>query len=188
MTLLSRTPIYLALLTSLCISSWASLAAEKKALKYQDPQVYMQIHVRTPEQLSAFYLGRQFNQAAIDRILATCLITPIIKNKAYDVLWLELDNWQFSTDDGPIQRIKRDYWKKQWQEVGLPPAHQATFGWTLMPESRDLRIDEGVGGSVVIPMQAKPFTLTAHFKTGKDKTGKPKTIVFKEVSCIQNKK
>jgi len=187
MTLLFRTPITMALLILLCISSWTSLAADKKLLKYQDPQMHMQIFVRTPEQLNAFYLGRHFSQTAIDRILATCFITPIIKNKTYDLLWLELDNWQFSTEDGPVQRIKRDYWKKQWQEVGLQPAHQATFGWTLMPESRDLRVDEGVGGSVVIPMQTKPFTLTAHFKTGKDKTGKPKTIVFKEVSCIQNK-
>ncbi len=186
MTPLFRLSIYVAL-PLLCAASSVSLAEGKKELKYQDPKVFMQIFVRTPEQLSAFYHGRHFTQAAIDRILQTCLITPIVKNKAYDVLWLELDNWQFNSEEGPIPRIKRDYWKKQWQQVGLPLAHQSTFGWTLMPEKRDLRIDEGVGGSVVIPMQSKPFTLTAHFRTGKDKTGKPKTVVFKEVSCIQNK-
>ena len=187
MTLFSRTPIIMILLTLLCTSSWVSVAADKEPLKYQDPQVHIQIFIRSPEQLTAFYLGREFSQEAIKRILATCFITPVIKNKAYDRLWLELDNWQFSTEDGPVERINRDYWKKQWQEVGLKPAHQATFGWTLMPESRDLHIDEGVGGSVVIPMQTKPVTLTAHFKTGKDKSGKPKTIVFKELSCIQRK-
>lgn len=175
-------------LISLSVSVWEASAADKKPLKYQDPQLFMQIFVRSPEQLTAFYLGRQFPQAAIDKILSTCFITPIIKNKTLDRLWLELDNWQFSTESGNITRINREYWKQQWKQVGLSAAHQATFGWTLMPESRDLHRDEGVGGSVVIPMQSKPFTLTAHFKTGVDRKGKPKSIVFKEVACVSDKK
>ena len=188
MTLLPHRLIIMVALISLTVSAWGASVAEKKPLKYQDPQMHMQIFIRSPEQLTAFYQGRQFSQAAIDKILATCFITPIIKNRTLDRLWLELDHWQFSNDNGAITRIDRDYWKKQWQEVGLSAAHQATFGWTLMPESRDLRTDEGVGGSVVIPMQNKPFTLTAHFKTGVDKNGKPKRIVFKEVSCQAYKK
>ncbi|MGB5728041.1 MAG: hypothetical protein WBM52_12620, partial [Thiogranum sp.] len=63
-------------------------------LKYEDDQVSMRLVLRTPEQLSAFYQGRGFNQAAIDRILETCFITPIIHNKTLDAVWLELDNWQ----------------------------------------------------------------------------------------------
>ena len=52
-----------------------------------------------------------------------------------------------------------------------------------MPEVRDLRLDEGVGGSVVIPWQTQPFTLTANFHTGADKQGKTKTIVFEDIQC-----
>lgn len=166
-------------------------AAKIASPKYEDDEIYMRIVLRTPEQLSAFYIGREFNQAAIDEILKTCYVTPIIKNKKFEALWLELDNWEFFLDtkvdekgDGkPIKRIKRDYWKKIWEKVSLPQAHQSTFGWTLMPEVRDLRFDEGVGGSIVLPMQSKPFTIKANFKTGLNKQGKPKTVVFEGISC-----
>jgi hypothetical protein len=164
------------------------MAEEKKPLKYEDSEVYMRLVIRTPEQLAAFYHGREFNQDSIDRILETCFVTPIIKNKTLDVLWLELDNWEFAADRQPIPRIKRDYWRERWRETGLSQAHQSTFGWTLMPEVRDLRLDEGVGGSVVIPMQAGPFTMTAKFHTGADKKGKLKTIVFEDIRCATNEK
>lgn len=178
--------IYAALLACLGTANAAAPAKQNRPLEYKDGQVYMRIFVRTPDQLAAFYQGRQFKPAAVERILAHCFITPVIRNKGHDVLWLELDNWRFSTEDGPVQRIKRDYWRAQWQAVDLRQAHQSTFGWTLMPEARDLRLDESVGGSVVLPMQSKPVTLVAHFKTGKDKNGATKTITFKELTCPRN--
>lgn len=172
------------LLLSAALLSQPAVADEKNPLKYEDEQVSMRLVLRTPEQLSAFYQGREFNRAAIDRILETCFITPIIHNKTLDVLWLELDQWQFDADKQAIARIKRDYWSEKWREAGLPQAQQSTFGWTLMPEVRDLRLDEGVGGSVVIPVQSRPFTLTANFHTGLDKKGTIKTIVFEGIQCV----
>jgi len=154
--------------------------------RYKDAQVSVRVVMRTPDQLTAFYLGREFNRAAIDKILETCFVTPIIHNKTLDVLWLELDEWQFSQGDKIIPRIKRDYWPDKWQEAELPQSHQSTFGWTLMPEVRDLRLDEGVGGSVVIPMQSRPFTLTMKFRTGADKQGPVKTVVFEDLKCVTN--
>ena len=157
-------------------------------LVYEDDEIFMRIVLRTPTQLSAFYQGREFNQAAIDEILKTCFITPIIKNKTLSVLWLELDQWRFSVDKQSIQRIKRDYWSARWREVDLPQAHQSTFGWTLMPEMRDLRLDESVGGSVVVPMQSRPVTLKARFRTGANRQGEPKTIVFEGITCATEEK
>jgi hypothetical protein len=154
--------------------------------RYEDSQVMVRVVMRTRDQLTAFYLGRGFKQAAIDKILETCFITPIIHNKTLDVLWLELDEWQFNQGDTLIPRIKRDYWPDQWRETGLPQAHQSTFGWTLMPEVRDLRLDEGVGGSVVIPMQTRPYTMTMKFHTGADKQGPVKTVVFEDLKCVSN--
>jgi hypothetical protein len=174
------------LLLSVALLSQSAVADGKNPLKYEDEQVSMRLVLRTPEQLSAFYQGRGFNQAAIDRILETCFITPIIHNKTLDAVWLELDNWQFEAGKQPIARITRDYWSGKWREAGLPQAQQSTFGWTLMPEVRDLRLDEGVGGSVVIPMQSQPFTMTANFHTGLDKKGKIKTIVFEGIQCVSN--
>jgi hypothetical protein len=154
--------------------------------RYKDSQISARVIMRTPDQLTAFYLGREFNRAAIDKILETCFVTPIIHNKTLDVLWLELDEWQFSQGDKVIPRIKRDYWPDKWRAAGLPQSHQSTFGWTLMPEVRDLRLDEGVGGSVVIPMQSEPFKLTMKFQTGADKQGPVKTIVFEDLKCVTN--
>ena len=75
---------------------------------YEDDAVLIRVVQRSPEQLTAFYLGREFNQASIDQILGTCFITPVIHNKTFSVLWLELDNWQFSRGAEQIPRIKRD--------------------------------------------------------------------------------
>ena len=174
------------LVLSVALLSQPAAADGKNPLKFEDEQVSMRLVLRTPEQLSAFYQGRGFSQAAIDRILETCFITPIIHNKTLDALWLELDQWQFDAARQAIARIRRDYWPEKWREAGLPQAQQSTFGWTLMPEVRDLRLDESVGGSVVIPMQSQPFTMTANFHTGLDKKGKIKTIVFEGVQCVSN--
>ena len=171
------------LLFSVLLIGQLAVADGKKNLRYEDERVTMRLVIRTPEQLSAFYQGREFNRAAIDRILDTCFITPIIRNKTFDVLWLELDHWRFDAGGRAIPRIKRDYWPAKWREADLPQAQQSTFGWTLMPEVRDLRLDESVGGSVVIPMQSQPFTLTANFHTGTDKQGDIKSIVFEGIEC-----
>lgn len=151
---------------------------------YEDEEVFIRIVLRSPEQLAAFYIGRGFNQASIDRVLDTCFITPVIHNKTLPLLWLNLDDWRFSRADSVIPRIKRDYWPEKWRASGLPQAQQSTFGWTLMPENRDLRLDEGVGGSVVIPWQTEPFTLTMNFHTSRDRQGPVKSVVFKDLKCV----
>ena len=143
----------------------------------------MRLVIRSKDQLTAFYSGRGFPKPAIAEILKTCFITPIVKNKTSTTLWIEPDTWRFSINGKPIARIKRDYWTNTWHKVGLSLAHQSTFGWTLLPETRNLQPDESAGGSIAIPMQTKPFTLVAHFKTGPDKKGEPKIITFKDVSC-----
>lgn len=157
--------------------------AKGDGLKYEDDTLSIRIVLRTPDQLSAFYIGRGFNQAAIDEILATCFVTPIVKNKTFEVLWLVLDDWRFSRGGTDIARLGRDYWPPRWGAAGLPQAQQSTFGWTLMPESRDLRPDEGAGGSVAIPPQDRPFALTMRFHTGADKQGPVKTVVFEDLTC-----
>jgi hypothetical protein len=158
-------------------------AAGDGSLIYEDDAIYMRLVIRTKDQLTAFYTGREFPQQAISEILKTCFITPIVRNKKLDTLWVEPDSWMFSLDDKPVERIKRDYWKQVWEKIGLSLAHQSTFGWTLMPETRGLLYDESVGGSIVIPMQTKPFTLKIRFNTGPEKNGRPRILTFQGVLC-----
>lgn len=183
MTNLFSTIIKPGLLIVLSLLASGLCAEAAKPREYEDNDVYMRLVIRDSDQLTAFYVGREFPQNAINEILKTCFITPMVLNKKYDALWVEPDSWILSVGNKPIERIKREYWKVIWKDVGLSKAHQSTFGWTLMPETRDLRLDEGVGGSIVIPIQSSPFTLKAHFNTGLNKEGKVRVITFKDISC-----
>lgn len=171
------------LLLALFMSSTALIAAEKKNNTYEDSDIYMRFIYRSADQLAAFYEGREFPKTAINRITQSCYVTAIIKNKTDDVLWIELDNWVFKNKDKTINRYERSYWLKQWEDVKLKPAHRSTFGWTLMPESRDLLPGESVAGNITIPMQTQHFSLTINFVTGKDKKGKVKTLQFNDMRC-----
>ncbi len=173
----------------LSIFSAATIAAEdskKYKPKYEDDDIMFRIVGRTPENISAFYQGREFSKQAINEILNTCYVTVIIKNKTRTTLWLELDNWQFTRNGKPIKRITRDYWSERWNAINLNQAHRSTFGWTLMPDARDLRADEGVGGSIVIPTQSTPFTITANFHTKPDKSGTVKTVIINNARCVED--
>jgi len=160
-----------------------AVADTANPLTYEDDDIYLRLVIRSKEQLTAFYTGREFPKPAIAEIVKTCFITPIIRNRSSQALWIEPDSWSFLIDGIPVERLKRDYWKRIWDKTGLSLAHQSTFGWTLLPETRDLQHDESAGGNIVIPMQNRPFTLKARFNTGANKQGTPKTITFQNVSC-----
>ena len=152
--------------------------------RFEDNDVTVVIGSRTPEQLTAFYSGRGFNQASIDAITKKCFIFGLVENKTNDTLWLVLDDWKFYAADGSeMKRWKKDDWQEVWQKTGLSQAHQSTFGWTQLPESRDLRQHEHVGGNVVVEWQEKPFKLVATLKTGADKSGKPRIITVENLTC-----
>ncbi len=164
-------------------SSYAATAKDNRS-RYDDKNMTVVIGSRTPDQLAAFYTGRGFDQASIDAITKTCFVFGMVKNKTYDLLWLTLDDWKFFAADGSqIKRIKRQDWTKIWQRTGLSPAHQSTFGWTQLPESRDLRQHESVGGNVIVEWQDKPFKVIANFHTDKNKSGKPLSITVENLTC-----
>ena len=178
-------------LVSLLILSASSISHAATAAKpndginrFEDNDLTVVIGSRTPEQLAAFYAGRGFNQASIDAITKKCFVFGMVENKTYDTLWLILDDWKFIAADGsPVKRLKKDDWVEVWQETGLTQAHQSTFGWTQLPESRDLRQYEHVGGNVAVEWKNEPFKLIATFKAGADKTGKSRTITVENLTC-----
>jgi len=181
--------LLLALLWTMACVSHAATAekTENGVNRYEDKELTVVIGSRTPDQLAAFYSGRGFNQASIDAIKKTCFVFGMVDNKTYETLWLSLDEWEFIAADGtPLKRFKRDDWKKTWQQTGLSQAHQSTFGWTQLPEIRDLRMHEHVGGNVAVEWNDKPFSLKATFKTGADKSGEPRTVTVENLTCTSN--
>lgn len=181
---ISKSIISTIALLILCVSiPPVALSAEKKKIEYEDDDLLFRVYRRSPKQISAFYEGRGFDHKAINEIKKYCSIAVIVKNKTNDVLWLELDSWRFTSKGKTVSRITRTFWKSLWKEINLPQSHQSTFGWTLMPEIRDLQKDEGVGGSIPLPMLTEPFSIIARFSTGKNKDGKIKTVTMENIQC-----
>ena len=154
------------------------------AVKFENEDLLMIVMTRTPEQLNAFYTGRGFNRTSIDALTERCFVFGMVENKTQERLWLILDDWQFIDAEGNvIRRYTRDDWKQTWKDTGLEQAKQSTFGWTQLPEVRDLHRHEHVGGQVALPWQDQPFRLVATFRSGIDKDGKPHKVSFEDLEC-----
>ncbi len=154
--------------------------------EYEDNDVFLRFIEFTPAQIGSFYEGREFSKAAIEKLTALCYVTVVVKNRTDDILWLDLDAWKFSQAGKIFTPLSRDYWQQQWDAIDMKKAHRATFGWTLMPQLRNLYPAEGVGGRIPIPMQSKPFSLTLNFPTGNNKQGKLKSLTIKNLVCKQD--
>lgn len=139
---------------------------------------------RTPEQLVAFYTARGFAPEAARMIAASCFLTVGIVNHGKDVVWLEPARWRFETLDGrPLRRIAREEWEERFERLAVPLAQRATFGWTQLPESRDLQPGEPVGGNVALEAAPEPFRVIARFRTGADGNGPPLELRVDRVVC-----
>ncbi len=138
---------------------------------------------RTPEQMAAFYEARGFPKSATALIKKTCYFTAVVNNKSQRVIWLDLKYWRFYNAQKEIRRIDRQYWNTQWEKIKLPQAHRSTFGWTLLPEIRNLLPNEHVGGNIVIPSIDNTFTLEALFITGQNRRGGEIRAELKNIRC-----
>jgi hypothetical protein len=154
-------------------------------LKYEDQGIAMHIMPRTPEQVAAFYEARGFPRAAIAALTQTCFVTVSFHNRRDDVVWLEPSRWRFVDEQGrEVKRRDRAYWNALWEKLGMPMANRATFGWTQLPEVRDLRPFEPVGGNVALLPPSGRFRLEARFATGAHKQGKDITVTLDNLSCL----
>ncbi|BBP01546.1 hypothetical protein [Sulfuriferula nivalis] len=157
-------------------------AAERDT--YESNGISFSISVRTPDQIRAFYTGRGFPEAAIAELTSKCLLTIGVRNHRKDIVWMEPAKWEFTTMHGTkVLRISRDAWDKRWAEQNIPLANRATFGWTQLPESRDLYPDETAGGNIAIQPPSEPFTVTASFDTSEDRSGAPVTFQSAPLTC-----
>jgi len=185
-------PVFFA---AISLSSSCAFGAEKKPTSatssqtkkpdYEDEFLRIRLIRRSPKQIAAFYEGRQFPAAAVLKVSQVCFVAAIVHNKTPEILWLDLDKWKFK-GKREISRLDRDYWKQQWQQANVDKASQATFGWTLLPEKRDLRADEGVGGNITLPQQKQEFTIIAHFDRGAERQLSPVVVTLNHISCKQD--
>jgi len=139
---------------------------------------------RPPQGMLAFYEARGFNAAARERIRSTCFLTVVIRNHTGRVVWLEPATWRLTMADGRVlSPLGPPWWERQWDEVGLPAAQRATFGWTQLPALRDLQPEEPVGGNITLARPGGPFRLVAHFATGAERQGPVLDFTFDDLEC-----
>lgn len=167
--------LWMALL--LVISGPASVvsAAEVKQTQpniwnYEDKAIRIEVRLQRPENMAAFYEARGFSTAGIKLVASKCFITIGMLNKGFPVLWLEPARWSIVTQNQTIKRYPMSYWQQQFDNIALPDANRAAFRWTQLPEQRDLRIDEPVGGNITLPPLTEKFTLIMEFDVGRDRT------------------
>ena len=123
------------------------------------------VEARTAEQLIAFYTARGLPANAVDEIARHCFLTVGMRNKRKDTVWLIPARWRFidETSGRALKRMTRAQWQQAWQRLNVPAAARNTFGWTQLPERRDLQPDEPVGGNIALVAPQAAFTLIAEF-------------------------
>ena len=154
---------------------------------FENENLKVRIATNAPQPISAFYEGRGFQKNMIDVLKQQCFVSVFVRNKSNDFIWLDLSYWKFKNVDGKITRLDRNYWRSRWKEMKIPMAHQSTFRWTLIPEILDFYPKEKEGGNVILPRTGKPFSVSAQFDTGKNRTGKPIIINFDNITCATDK-
>ena len=176
-----QTSLRIALAISLLAPCSTCLQADE--LRHDSPAMTLQIGPRTPEQIAAFYAARGFQADMVEVLRQQCYLTVFLHNKSQDILWLDLQNWEFDNPAGRLERLHRDHWRKRWQAMDIPLAHQSTFRWTLLPERLDFLPGEREGGNLILPRLDQPFRIRARFATGADGSGPPIQVEFKRVEC-----
>lgn len=125
------------------------------------------VEARTVEQLTAFYTARGLPANAVTEITRHCFLTVGMRNTRKDTVWLIPARWRFVDANGrSLKRVTRPQWQQTFQRLKVPAAARTTFGWTQLPERRDLQPDEPVGGNIALAMSQAAFTLIAEFPLG----------------------
>lgn len=144
-------------------------AVEKQSSpRFENEQLRLRLSPRTTEQMAAFFEARGFPAAMIQQLTGYCFFTVTIKNKTNKSLWLNLSDWDFSADQQSLTRLPKSTWPPIWKALNIPQAAQATFRWTLLPESLQFYANESEGGNIVLQKTPRPFVLRARFAVGKE--------------------
>jgi hypothetical protein len=154
---------------------------------YRQDGLVMRHRSRAPEGMAAFYLGRGFPKVAVDEARRACFISVYVRNERPDKVWFDLGRWTFTDRHGrPVRRLTREHWNATWERRKVPMRSRATFGWTLVPEERDLHISEPVAGNITLVPVDGPIRVTAEFPTGENREGPVIRVRFEGLTCVRD--
>ena len=155
--------------------------------KYHDPDLTLNLHARSPEQIAAFYTARKFPAQMVKLLSRLCFLTARVANNSGDILWLELDHWRFRNRDGAIKRHDRIWLADQLDTIDAPVASRSILRWTLLPEQLDLKPGEQEGGNILLPRSSEPFSVEAVFARRQQRDGSPVRISIDNLHCAEDK-
>lgn len=142
------------------------------------------VRPHTRPQMAAFYEARGFPAAALGELEKACFMTVSVINLRKDIVWLEPARWQIRDNAGQlVQRLNKAYWDQKWQQHRVSAAARTAFRWTQLPESRDLRPEEPVGGNIAFIPKNGPFSLLMRFPLGAGKTNGEVKIRLPGLGC-----
>ncbi len=149
-------------------------------------QVEVELTPRTPDQMASFNEARGFPAPMVAILKQHCYITIGIHNQGDTRVWLDLANWRFQAGEKRLEPVTRAQWKQRWQRMQIPPGKQATFRWTLIPETLDYLPGEEEGGNVILPFTDQWITLDAVMPTGEHQRGEPVRFHTEKLYCAQD--
>lgn len=139
---------------------------------------------RTPAQLEGFYTARGLPPAAIAAMQQYCFITVAVHNRRRDIVWLEPERWEFTDDTGhALQRVPRSVWDARWEALKIPGGARSAFGWTQLPDARDLQPDEPVGGNLALTPAHGAVNIVAIFPIGTRDSTRTVRVRFSDLHC-----
>jgi len=170
----------------LMLCAGTTVAAPTTQWKYHDQNLSLNLRARTPEQIAAFYSARKFPADMVELLSGLCFITTRVTNNSGDILWLELDHWQFRDQQGEIERHDRAWLAGQMDSIDAPTASRSILRWTLLPEQLDFMPAEQEGGNILLPRIAGPFSVEAVFARGTQRDGTPIRVIIDNLRCAEN--
>lgn len=178
------TPLHTAILLMLCAATAA--AAPASQWKYHDQALSLDLRARTPNQIAAFYTARKFPPEMVKLLSGLCFITTRVTNNSGEILWLDLEQWQFRNRDGDLERHDRVWLAGALDDMDAPAASRSILRWTLLPEQLGFMPEEQEGGNILLPRSSEPFSLEAIFARGAQRDGAPIRVTLDNLRCAED--
>lgn len=165
----------------------AKQTVDKKTGRIKSEQQGLRIFVvpRKPGNMAAFYEGRGLPQNAIHHLKDICFMTIGMRQQRRRIVWLEPGRWQFRDQHGKlIKRYPREHWDRLWRKLKVADGPRVTFGWVQLPNARDLRYQEPIGGMIMLEPTTGPISLLMELRTNADKKGPVIRVRLQGLRCL----
>jgi hypothetical protein len=104
----------------------------------------------TPDQATAFFLGRGFDRAAADHFATACIFMMVVRNEsAAAPISYRLADWRYVTSDGKEHNLKLTReWLNEWRRRKLPEPSLIAFEWSQHPAEQTFEVGDWNQGMV----------------------------------------